>query len=387
VDRRLLIGIGLLVTLAGGSVARASPARTFYVSAAGSDRAGGRTPDHAWRTIARVNRARLQPGDTVLFEAGATFSDTTLTPPASGAAGAPIVFASYGPGKATLANAHGAVWFSGLSYVTFRSLVLTTGSSDAVIFAGSDGQSTHITLRDSVLRDSNDAAVNQPNARDSSWLIRNDLIRHVGDSALILAGSNDVVWGNTIKDVGWNSDLDYAKHGIYAKGRGVVIERNVISSFQNSGVSLRYSNARVIANTISSGPTAIAFFHEDDRVGTSFVQGNHISKVTRAAFYYDLGTGENFVVTGNTFEMAGGTTLDIAGKPDSRLTVSGNRFLGSFEYALSAEAIVGSPVFSESKNGFVGAPRFAWGGRSLNFQQYRAQSGQGAGDRVGLAAR
>lgn len=379
--------MGLLITLAGGPVAHASAPRTFYVSPSGNDRAAGRAPDHAWRTIGRVNRARLQPGDTVLFAAGATFTDTTLTPPASGAPGAPIVFASYGPGKATLANPDGAVWFSGVSYVTFRSLVLTTGSSNAVIFAGSDGQSMHITLRDSVLRDSNDAAINQPNPRDSSWLIRNNLIRHVGDSAMILAGSSDVVWGNTIKDVGWNSELDYAKHGIYAKGRGVLVERNVISGFQNSGISLRYSSARVIANTISAGPTAIAFFHEDDRVGTSFVQGNHISNVTRAGFYYDLGTGENFVVTGNTFQMAGGTTLDIAGKPDSRLAVSGNRFLGSYEYALSAESIVGSPVFSEFNNGFAGAPRFAWGGRSLSFQQYRAQSGQGSGDRVGLAAR
>jgi hypothetical protein len=270
--------------------------------------------------------------------------------------------------------------------VTFENLLLTTGNSDGVIFAGSSGTSTHVTLRDSVLRDSNYAAVNQPNSGDSNWLIRNNVIRHVGDSGMILAGFNDVVWGNTIADVGWNPALDYGKHGIYSKGRGVLVAKNRIIGFPNgSGVSLRYSDARVIDNTISYGSTAISSYHEDDQVGTSFITGNRISAVTRAAFYYDDGGGENFIVTANTFKMAGGTALDIQGNPATKLSVSQNTFIGSFDYAISSQSIVGSPVFRESKNRFAGDPRFAWGGRSLTYQQYRATSGQGSGDKIGLS--
>lgn len=387
---RLLIGLGVFATLAWGPVATATAGKarhqTYYVSPSGNDRASGRSVKHPWRTVSRVNDAHLSPGDVVLFRAKATFTDNTLTPPTSGTPGARLVFASYGRGKATISNPKGAVWFSGRSYVTFQNLLLTTGNADGVIFAGSNGQSTHVTLRDSILRDSNYAAVNQPNSNDSNWLIRNNLIQHVGDSGLLLAGSNDVVWGNAIKDVGWNPALDYGKHGIYSTGRNLLVAKNRIMGFPNgSGVSLRYSNARVIDNSISYGSTAISSYHEDDQVGTSFITGNRISAVTRAAFYYDVGGGENFIVTGNTFKMAGGTTLDIQGKPASKLSVSQNKFIGSFDYAISSQSIVGSPVFSESNNQFAGDPRFAWGGHSLTYQQYRASSGQGSGDHIGIS--
>ena len=159
------------------------------VSASGRDSASGRSADHAWRTIRRVNDARLQPGDTVLFQGGATFTDTTLTPGTSGVVGNPISYGSYGVGDATISNGDGAVWFSGRDYLTFQNLRLTTGNANGVIFAGSSGRSTHIVLRNSILFDSNYAAINQPGSDDASWLIRGNVIHHVGDSAMILAGS------------------------------------------------------------------------------------------------------------------------------------------------------------------------------------------------------
>ena len=382
---RLSIVISLaVVTVASAWVGAASGA-TFYVSPAGHDRADGRSPDHPWRTIHRVNDARLQAGDVVLFQAKATFSDTTLTPGASGVAGSPITFGSYGAGDATISNGDGAVWFSGRDYLTFRNLRLTTGNSNAVIFAGSSGRSTHITLRDSILFDSNYAAVNQPGSDDASWVIRGNVISHVGDSGLILQGAYDVVRGNSIRDIGWNPELDYGKHGIYAKGIGIRILGNKISGFPNgNGISLRSRDALVSGNTISDGPMAIAFFPEDPQAGTTVVSGNHARGITKSAFYYDTGGREDFVLTGNTFSMSGGTGFDLAGTPTARMTITGNRLLGSFTYALSAPYANGAGFFTESKNAFAGAPVFAWGGRALSFSRYRALSGQGSGDRVGL---
>ncbi len=381
---RLSIVISVAVVTVASAWVGVAPAATFYVSPSGSDRANGRSPQHPWRTIHRVNDARLQPGDAVLFESGATFTDTTLTPGVSGAVGSPISFGSYGAGDATIANGDGAVWFSGRDYLTFQNLRLTTGNANGVIFAGSSARSTHITLRDSILFDSNYAAVNQPGSDDASWVIRNNVIRHVGDSALILAGSGDVVRGNTIRDVGWNPALDYGKHGIYAKGAGIRIVGNTIAGFANgNGISLRSRDALVSRNTISDGPTAIAFFAEQSQFGTTVISGNRARGITRSAFYYDVGGGEDFVLSGNTFSMAGGTGFDLAGSPRSRMTITGNRLLGRFEFALSARYENGAAYFTESKNAFAGSPVFAWGGRALGFGRYRALSGQGAGDRVG----
>src|SRR5207248_2672645 len=80
--------------------------RTLYVSPSGSDSNSGVSPDQAWRTVGQVNRAHLQPGDGVLFQGGATFSDDLLMPgwgsDVSGTRSAPVVFGSYGNGKASL---------------------------------------------------------------------------------------------------------------------------------------------------------------------------------------------------------------------------------------------------------------------------------------------
>lgn len=59
----------------------------------------------------------------MLFQGGATFSDATLMPDESGSAARPIVFASYGAGRATLT---GGVWFDGTHYATFRALAIRT---------------------------------------------------------------------------------------------------------------------------------------------------------------------------------------------------------------------------------------------------------------------
>src|SRR5262249_20714151 len=45
---------------------------TYYVSESGNDANTGTPVQNAWRTIARVNQQALAPGDTVLFQGGAT---------------------------------------------------------------------------------------------------------------------------------------------------------------------------------------------------------------------------------------------------------------------------------------------------------------------------
>ena len=372
----------VLLSVAVG-LAHAAPAsaRTYFVSPRGNDGASGRSPAQAWRTVGRVDRARLKPGDTVLFAAGATFTDTTLIPPASGAAGAPIRFGSYGRGRAVISNPGGAVWFDDRRFLDFDDLSLTTNGAASVILAGSTTGSTDITVRDCLLADTADAAINSPSRRDAHWLITGSTIEDTGDSGLILLGSHDIVRANTILDVGRNRRLDYGKHGIYAKGPDILVEDNTISRFPGSGISVRLRDARLVGNTISDGPTAISFFREGRPVGDSTIEGNDFIGISAAGFYYD-GGGENFVVSGNRIAMSGGTAFSIAGMPSRNLTIAGNTVTGSPAYILEMSSFSDGATYLERGNRFVGTGAFGWNGQRVGFQEYRALSGEGSGDEL-----
>jgi hypothetical protein len=76
----------------------ASATTYYYVSStSGVDTNSGVAAEHAWKTIARVNRARLQPGDMVLFQRGNIWRET-LRPSSSGDQGKVITFGAYGKG-------------------------------------------------------------------------------------------------------------------------------------------------------------------------------------------------------------------------------------------------------------------------------------------------
>src|SRR5438046_4989488 len=98
-------------------------ATTYYVSPSGNDASSG-TIASPWRTVDKVNGASLVPGDSVLFAGGARFTGL-LQPPASGTASAPIVFGSYGGGRANLS---GGIQLSSRSWLVFDSLAVDTGA-------------------------------------------------------------------------------------------------------------------------------------------------------------------------------------------------------------------------------------------------------------------
>lgn len=80
--------------LAGGS-GMAAPRNFWIDSRTGDDTQDGTSPRRAWRTLERLSRCSLQPGDVVSFARGSRF-DGCLEVHASGSAAAPIRFTSYG---------------------------------------------------------------------------------------------------------------------------------------------------------------------------------------------------------------------------------------------------------------------------------------------------
>jgi hypothetical protein len=360
------------------------------VSAAGNDGHRGTTPRQAWRSIGRVNRAQLKPGDRVLFRGGDSFDDATLTPNASGTSRERVVFGSYGGTRARLHHPGAAVWFAGRSYVTFRDLDLSNDMSDGAVVAGSpSGGSSFITIRGCLIHDTTAVGILSPTDADASWRIVGNQIVHTGDSGLIILGSNVLISGNKILNTGWNDGIGWDKHGIYMKGPGATIRRNLISGFQANGVSLRSKDALVDGNVIQGGQFGIAYFDFTRSSGTSKVVNNHVSNV-RTAFYFSrdpayYGEGnpiENFDIIGNVFEVTGAAAMDITGARYSRVTVERNVLKGPFDVALAIYSPAEGGQYLERRNTIFGRGLFAWNGSSLAYSGYRAASGQGAGDQI-----
>ena len=92
-----------LLILAGALLATAvpvtgAPPRTFHVDAAqGDDARDGLAPDKAWRSLSKVNRAPLAPGDRVLFRRGQTWRGQLI--PQSGDASGVITYGAFGEGE------------------------------------------------------------------------------------------------------------------------------------------------------------------------------------------------------------------------------------------------------------------------------------------------
>ena len=140
----LVMMLGIAALCIGAAAARGSrqaAGTVYYLSSSGSDSASGTSPANAWRTINRLNSQILKPGDTVLFQGGATFSgEVYVSPSENGTSAQPITFDSYGTGRATISGGTGSsafVYDSG--GIVIQDLVLkgsgaSTNTSDGLGF-------------------------------------------------------------------------------------------------------------------------------------------------------------------------------------------------------------------------------------------------------------
>lgn len=79
----------------GGNVALAT--EYFLDSAGGNDANDGKSPENAWRTLSRLDKATLEPGDVVRFRRDRVWRGTLRAK--SGSEGEPVVYSDYGDGE------------------------------------------------------------------------------------------------------------------------------------------------------------------------------------------------------------------------------------------------------------------------------------------------
>jgi putative cofactor-binding repeat protein len=296
---------------------------TYYVSPSGSDANPGTSPGQAWRTVARVNSARLAPGDGVLFQGGETFSDAVLMPGSSGVAGRPIVFGSYGQGQATITQ---GVWFVKHD-LAFEDLAFDT------TFQG--GSAVHGTSSDVIL---DGVSISLPAGNQAlglysngdHWVIENSQISDTGLSGMLLNGDDYLIADNTLTNTGLVTTNGYNNHGIYLDASDATVTGNTITNFGESAVSVRYHNATITDNTFSGGQIGIDFYQMDTIPGTSEWTGNTISGTTVASLFVcgpQEGCNqplESFAISGNQLSRASGIYMNL--QPTSgTYTVSSNQ--------------------------------------------------------------
>jgi hypothetical protein len=290
----------------------------YYVSPTGSDAASGSSPAEPWQTVEQVDRANLQPGDEVLFEGGATFSDDALMPgwgeSASGTSAAPISFGSYGQGQATITQ---GVWFKSDNNLAFQNL--TFGADSGTAGAGFQGNGEGITILHTTIEHASLGI----NAEGANWTIAGNTINDTGDSGMLLGytagapgepagGNNFLVTGNTITNTGLNPAITYGTHGIYDKVTNSTITGNTISHFNDDGISVRYRDSTISDNHLSYGAIGLAWFQYDTTAGTSRWTDNSISHVSAAGIFV-CGVKQGCLEALESFHISGGAITDYRG--------------------------------------------------------------------------
>jgi hypothetical protein len=125
----VLAGVTAFLAILSVHAAGAAAATTYYVSCSGgNDGNAGTSTGAPWSSVARVNRASLQAGDTVLFRRACAFQAPLLAH-WNGTAAAPITFGAYGSSTQAAPLIHNGhndqVTVSG-SYLVFTNLAVTT---------------------------------------------------------------------------------------------------------------------------------------------------------------------------------------------------------------------------------------------------------------------
>jgi hypothetical protein len=377
------VALGLFALLTPGATIAAGNAaggRDFFVSPAGNDANPGTSATVPWRTLAKVDSARLLPGDRIHLQGGARF-DEPLAPYAgtAGTSTAPITFDSYGSGRATVA---GSIYLNSVSNLVFDSLDVTSTQKGVFSSAGGTGVRA-VELSDLTISDVALAGISSNNRADSNWVIDGVTVTHSGDSGIYFLGSSFTISRSHIADTGTNASIGYPRHGIYAAGPAPTIVNNVIENSSTSGISLRYQDSLVQGNRIRGGVRGVSFEEQADVAGRTRILFNTISDVSDSGIVVARPAIESFVVAGNTIK--GARTYGLYFQTVSSLTIK-NNIVASRARASLLSVRKPTRSFREHNNLWSRAsrPTFSWNGVARDFKAYRHASGGGRADRFGF---
>ncbi|MCL1632720.1 right-handed parallel beta-helix repeat-containing protein [Sporolactobacillus sp. CPB3-1] len=322
---------------------------TYYVDPSGDDRADGKSPRTAWKTLEKASSVSLHPGDRLLLKAGGVWNDENLTVQnARGTRKRPILVGSYGKGKKPVINGNGGNWswkrkeelaavhVLNSAYITIENLEVTNldGTDvlkqsgkylSGIIVENRDaGELSHVTVRNNV--------VHQVNGKMSGGGNKD-----VGGIIISVTGNSVKSWYNNLNIIG-NDVYDVCHEGIYMSSswggrelvqagtsgwvgsKNVLIRQNYVHHIAGDGiVIINTENALADYNLVdhaasedwdySSNPAHAALWMWDaNNVTIQFNEVSHTGQPEHdgMAFDFDYGTQNSLYQYNYSHDNAGG---------------------------------------------------------------------------------
>lgn len=294
-------------------------AAAYYVDPGGSDRASGTSTSAAWKTVRRVNRQHLRPGDTVVLAGGVYSGQLRLEE--DGTARAPITITSRGPGRAVIdqrRSGHAAISVSAdhvlVSHLALRGTAHRPSrrSDDPAVYLGT---SNGVTFSDMVVRgaassffngslvarnirlDHIDASgiagaagagVEINNWKSTGWRLTNSRLAGYGDSCVIDQAGRSRFVRVTIRRCGYGT-LSYGTHGLYLKGPSAVVENSDIGDIEGGQCISPRASALIRNNRLHDCAIGIGYFDYARGGGSQSLRllGNDLSATSITAIYLD----------------------------------------------------------------------------------------------------
>lgn len=202
---------------------------TYYVSSQGNDQNSGESPERSWRSLAKVNRTFLNPGDRVFLRSGDVWFER-LQPSGSGTSSQPVGYGAYGSGAPPVIDGRGVPIGRGEGLikilsknVVIASLQIRNSAGDGIIGYFADG------LR-----------------------ILNCIVDHNQKNGILIGSSSDtIIRGNDIYKNNLSGDQEYS--GILVDKwdggtvRNVIIDENKIHG--NAGSRAHNGNGIKLGHT------------------------------------------------------------------------------------------------------------------------------------------
>src|SRR5258708_6450141 len=230
----------------------------YYVNPTGNDDCfDGLTPLTAWRTVARVNRQDLNPGDIVSFQGGSTFTGgLQLQPVDSGTVAFPVTLNSYGTGRATISSGT----LNGIQATNVDGYII-----DSLIFVGTSSPTGVDGLS---------FFTNTPTGNDGLIITNVDVSGYGGDGIKI------------------GSSVSYGS---------IAVSNSTVHGNKKSGVEITGAAAYANANVTIDGVTAYnntGYAGSNDQSGSGIVVGSTTTVLIQNSTVYNNGTLNNWATRG-----------------------------------------------------------------------------------------
>ncbi len=346
---------------------------TYHVDPVrGSDQASGLSPDQAWRTLDRVNAARLRPGDSVLLARGGVWNGQ-IEVGVSGSAGAPITFGAYGTGpRPVLERGDRGIVSENQRYIEVRDLhIRNTGLSGAWVKGGDTWRFDNVLIERTGHR--------KDQGGISWWHGKNLSVS--GSTLTDVTGDGIWAWqadglrliNNYVSVVqGPNADNIHIQHARNFEIRGNILSMDGPTSSGKGNMLLANSDTGVVAsNTFIAGNFGIGL-----DANNVVVENNHFidhnSASWAAALNMGSGRSRNLIVRNNYFDgsRVGLSLFELKGQWADSPVIRANMTVTNNIFRVSQNALsINGPVQYSggfTDNTIVGAPARDWSRRGGN---------------------